>query len=237
MKGYRDDFYLEEAVSNNAFSFSQRHNPRLYVPSLIEGEFTDLWIGDKTVFEDLDEDGVLKSCTGLKNFIKTNWQSIPVYIVDNHNHVFYFWHHAAILGECASGLTLIHIDQHKDSRLPKKLLDPSASKNLAALFEYTNKVLNVGNFIPAALHTGIISKVINITSQKEMEYFQIAEDKRYIIDLDLDFFAPEMDYIKPENKTQFIKKLLPKANLITIATSPFFIDQKLAINYLLKIFS
>jgi len=239
MSGYLNDFYIEKAVSNNAFSFDERKNRRLYVPSLKDGGFEDLIEGDKVVFEDVDEKGVIKSCTGLKNFIRTRWKGIPVYIVDNHNHVFYFWHHAVITGETANGLPLIHIDQHKDSRAPHAYPSPANTHRPAALFTYTNTILNVGNFIPAALRTGVISSVTNITSQKEMDEFRLpaANSPKFILDLDMDFFAPEMDYIKPEIKIAFIQKLLPKAGLITVATSPFFIKQKSAINHLLKIFS
>lgn len=236
MIGYSNNFYIEKAVSNNAFSFAERKNRRLFVPSIKEGGFEDLEEGNEIVFEDADENGKIKSCTGLKNFIKTEWNGIPVYIVDNHNHVFYFWHHAVITGQTAGGLPLIHIDQHKDSREPESYPAPANTRRPAALFTYANTVLNVGNFIPAALRTGVISRVINVTSQKEMDELKLPANK-LILDMDMDFFAPEMDYIKPEIKIAFIKKLLPKASLITVATSPFFINQKSAINHLLKIFS
>ncbi len=253
MHGYIKDFNIEKAVSNNAFSFGSRSNRSLYVPSMVDGDFADLSPGDKTVFEDADENGEIKSCTGLKNFIAARWGGIPVYVVDNHNHAFYFWHYAAAKGEIGYGLPLIHVDQHKDARLPARWLSAEESRNSDAVFNYTNTVLNVGNFVPAALRTGVISGVINVTSQKEMDEFRLplappdvdpstapadsAIFPKYILDLDMDFFAPEMDYIKPENKIALIKKLLPQAALVTVATSPFFMDQKSAINYLLKIFS
>ena len=49
------------------------------------------------------------------------------------------------------------------------------------------------------------------------------------------FFAPEMDYIDNEFKLVVIKKLMSLADVVTIATSPFFIEQNLAINWLKRI--
>jgi hypothetical protein len=46
-----------------------------------------------------------------------------------------------------------------------------------------------------------------------------------ILNLDLDFFAPEMDFIDEEKKVRLIRNLLPKVKYVTIATSPYFIDQ------------
>jgi hypothetical protein len=57
-----------------------------------------------------------------------------------------------------------------------------------------------------------------------------------ILNLDLDFFAPEMDFIDEEKKISLIRYLIPQVKCITIATSPFFIDQGLAIEKLRKIF-
>jgi hypothetical protein len=57
-----------------------------------------------------------------------------------------------------------------------------------------------------------------------------------ILNLDLDFFAPEMDFIPESKKLQIIRNLLPQVACITIATSPFFIDQKRALEALGKVF-
>lgn len=57
---YSQSFFLQEAVGNNAFSFeerSQAREPRLFVPSLIEGTLDDVQIGEEIVFEEF-EDGV-----------------------------------------------------------------------------------------------------------------------------------------------------------------------------------
>jgi hypothetical protein len=58
-----------------------------------------------------------------------------------------------------------------------------------------------------------------------------------ILNLDLDFFQPKLDYIDYNLKKEVIQKLIKKASLITIATSPFFIDQDLALKIMKDLFS
>lgn len=46
-----------------------------------------------------------------------------------------------------------------------------------------------------------------------------------VLNLDLDIFATELDHIPEEKKMKIITNLLKKVKYVTIATSPFFIDQ------------
>jgi homogentisate 1,2-dioxygenase len=46
-----------------------------------------------------------------------------------------------------------------------------------------------------------------------------------VLNIDLDFFAPEMNFIDEEEKLKLIRNLLGKVKCVTIATSPYFIDQ------------
>lgn len=52
---YKKPFYITKPVGNNAFSFDLRTNKTLYVPSVIEGDFNDVEMGNEVVFEDVDE--------------------------------------------------------------------------------------------------------------------------------------------------------------------------------------
>jgi hypothetical protein len=61
--------------------------------------------------------------------------------------------------------------------------------------------------------------------------------ENYILDIDLDFFAPDLDYLNNQLKLKAIKKALPLAKIITIASSPYFIDQQLAFKFLREIFA
>ena len=89
---------------------------------------------------------------------------IPVVIVDNHNHVYYFWYEARKEGVIKDGATLMHLDAHKDERQPEYSLLKPGSEDLEKAFKYTNSVLNVGKYIPLAMEEGLIGKLISITS-------------------------------------------------------------------------
>lgn len=69
------------------------------------------------------------------------------------------------------------------------------------------------------------------------QYMNYTVPENSILNLDLDFFAPEMDFIEEWKKLQCIRNLLPQVQLITIATSPYFIDQARAIEKLKLIFT
>lgn len=235
---YEQEFQITDKISNNAFSFSLRKEPVITVPSLINGDLDDIKIGNKVVFEDIDEKGKLKSCVGLKNFIRTVHPITkkPVIIVDNHNHVFYFWYEARNKKEIKNGSTLIHIDQHKDMREPKRKLVKTISDDLNKVFKYTNEVLNVGNYIPPAIKEGLVENLISVTSESELKENKPKNNDSLIVNIDLDFWAPEMDYIDHKLKIDYTKKWMNKADLITIATSPFFIEQEIAIKVLHELF-
>jgi len=245
---YDRSFFITENISNNSFSFDKRKNPSVFVTDIQDGRIDDVQTGDKIVFEDFDENGELKSCTGLKHFIRLKHPTTgkQIVVVDNHNHVFYFWHEARQRGLLQNNSTLIHIDQHKDMREPSSYLTKSDAEDMKKVFEYTNSVLNVGNYILPAVRDGLVGKVIQITGEKELinhipesgqsiVHFQDLRGTSIILNIDLDFWAPEMDYIDEKLKLDRTKEWMTRADLITIATSPFFIGQDKAINVLHKL--
>jgi len=224
---YKKSFYLTEKSGNNAFAWEQRGpNPRLFVPARKKGKIEDVRVGEKVVFSDLD--GELKQCRGLENFIELDWEGAPTIVVDNHNHVFYFWYEALNKGVIQPGATLIHVDQHKDMR-PAPM--PYQHENLESAFHYTNQVINVGNYIRPAVEEGLIEEVQLVTGESGLEDMSFLGRKNKILNIDLDYFAPELE-IDFEQAKYFIKAHLKEASLVTIATSPFFIDQELALECL-----
>jgi hypothetical protein len=235
---YDRPFKITGKHGNNAFSFERRNKPALHVPSLIEGGLDDAVIGKETVFEDFDEHGTLKSCVGLKHFVRMvhPLTGKPIVIMDNHNHAFCFWHEAREKGWTKDGATLVHIDQHKDMRRPDQLLSKNDSHDLKKVFEYTNSVLNVGNYILPAIEDGLVGKLISITSENDLKNHKPRTYDSLIVNIDLDFWAPEMDYIDPKLKIRRAKECMEVADLVTIATSPFFIDQPLALRILRELF-
>ena len=130
------------------------------------------------------------------------------------------------------GCRLIHVDQHKDMRKPDDYtvdLD-----NLNDVFRYTNKVLNVGNFIQPALKKGVFCDVDIIDSSYG---FDLKPEGEYVLDIDLDIFSKDMDYIPYDFRVDKIKKLIEGAKVITIASSPYFIEQDHAIKVLKELFN
>lgn len=79
---------LTKPLGNNSFSY--RTCRELFIPALREGDFSDVRIGEKMVFEEMEGDTLI-SAVGLESFIHTKWEECDVYIFDNHNHAFAFW--------------------------------------------------------------------------------------------------------------------------------------------------
>lgn len=107
------------------------------------------------------------------------------------------------------------------------------------MWHFVHEQCTVANYIQPAIRHGLIEQVIRIEGENDIEKCENYEPKineSLILNLDLDFFAKELDYIDFNKKRQIILKFARKAQLITIATSPFFIDQDRAIRYLRRIF-
>ena len=124
------------------------------------------------------------------------------------------------------------MDQHKDMREPQDYIVDI--QNLDDVFRYTNEVLNVGNFIQPALKKEIFSQVIIIDSSYS---FDVKVEGEYVLDIDLDIFSRDMDYIPYDFRLNKIKNLIKDAKIITIATSPYFIEQDYAIKVLKELFN
>lgn len=234
---YSKPFYIENPVWNNALSFDERKNKKLYIASEISWTIDDIRLWLETVFEDFDFTWKLVSFNWLQNFIRFEYMWKEVIIFDNHNHAFYFWCEAYSRGIIWKNSNLIHIDEHSDMRDPE--IYPENLDNLQEIFDYTNFVLNVGNYIIPAQKLGIVKEIYQIRSEANIDNFSFENlDKSVsiIVNLDLDFFSPGLDYMNYDNKIAFVKKSIEKADFITIATSPFFIDQELAIKVIKEIF-
>lgn len=226
-------FEITQPVGNNAFSYAQRQNKSIYIPPLIQGTLSDLALCENVVFSEI-EDGVEKNRTGPKNFLYYPYQGKDIFIFDNHNHAFFFWLAGYLQDKIKPGLTLVHIDQHTDMREPDIKPDFSLVKDLhlQKVFKYTNQILNVGNFIKPALKLGLFSDVQVIDSTTG---FEADIPPNYILDIDLDIFSDDMAYIDNDIKIDKIIRYISGAKFITIATSPYFIDQKYTISMLYKL--
>lgn len=242
---YNKWFFIESPVWNNEFSFDKRQNKKLFVPEIIEAKsFDEIKFQDdleKIAFEDFDFDDKLSTNYWLKNFYRFQMWWKEVVLFDNHNHAFYFWYEARSRKIIWDKNILIHIDQHADTRDNDKIISKSDSKNLEKVFDFTNFVLNVWDYIIPAQKEGIIENIVQIRNTKNLEdYLQNFSNKKnnskIILNLDLDFFASELDFIDFELKKKVILDAFEKASYVTVCTSPFFVDQGLAVEKFKEIF-
>lgn len=224
-------FYINEPTGNNIFSYDERINKSIYVPKLIEGTLDDVKVGDKVVFNEIDFEEEINAI-GLKNMVKYDFKGKDVYIFDNHNHAFYFWIKSLNKGMFNKGCKLVHIDQHKDMREPDNY-DVNIN-DIDDVFRYTNYTLNVGNFIKPALYHSIFSEAIIIDSTYG---FEMDVEGEIVLDIDLDIFSKDMEYMSYDLRINKIKEYIERAKVITIASSPFFIEQDYAIKVLKELFN
>lgn len=227
--GYR----IYEQVGNNVFSYSIRKNRIIWVPPLIQGNWTDVKPGDQIVFSEV-EDGVEKNVTGLHSLVYFSRDGKDFFITDNHHHVFMFWVAAIRFGSHPAGLKLIHMDMHKDMRKPAVWPERNW-QTMKEFHDYALHYLNVGNFIAPALHLQFFSEVQFVESSMDFPLV-LPEGSRVVADIDLDLFHPDLSYIPEEEKLSAIIHMIHQSDLVSIATSPFFIPQDLALKYLRKIF-
>ena len=224
-------FYIDKPIGNNKFSYETRNNKKIYVPKLIEGTLEDVVIGNECVFNEIDEEREINAL-GLKNMVMYNFDEKDIYIFDNHNHAFYFWIKSLKNEKFTRGCKLVHVDQHKDMRVPDDYRVDTY--DIDDVFRYTNEVLNVGNFIKPALEHNVFSEVVIIDSSYG---FELDIDGEIVLDIDLDIFSKDMDYIPYNLKIKKIQELIKRAKVITIASSPFFIEQDYAIKVLKELFN
>ena len=57
------------------------------------------------------------------------------------------------------------------------------------------------------------------------EYMNYIPIENSVLNLDIDIFAPELDHIPENKKLDIIRNLLKNVKYVTIATSPYFIEQ------------
>lgn len=223
-------FYIDKALGNNAFSYTKRKQNKIYVAPLIEGTLGDLHIGDKIAFSEMENE-TEKNCYGLNSYLYFRYGKKDIFIFDNHNHAFFFWICGFLQNRIALNSTLLHIDQHKDMRTPEKPPPFTLQKELSlnAVFNYTNFELNVGNYIQPAMELGLYKKIEIIDGAVD---FHKVINFDFILNIDMDIFSSDMAYISDDIKLNFIKAMIKKSNFITIATSPYFIEQAKAIDRL-----
>lgn len=236
---YHQWFYITKPIWNNEFSHAERlalwSEWKIYVPTMTIGSVQNLEVWKEIAFEEIVK-GKLIACKGLKNFIETSYESIPIYIFDNHNHALSFrYQHMKQFEntDLAKPFKVIHIDQHsdiKDNINSFKIENTNPNE----IFHFTNYACNVGNFLTSALNSWLIKECIQVRTETKLHNLDKLDfqNYNYIVDIDIDFREWKNEI---ENDIKIIKNLIKNAAVVTIATSPYFIDQEKAIEITKKI--
>ncbi len=204
----RDSYQLSYPIGNASFA---NPNDKLFVPSVELGDASDLKVGEETVFIDVSEN---LNCRGLDKFIcgKAN-SGIPIFVCDNHNFVLEAWQLIKSLKP-----TLIHIDQHRDEAICQ--CGQGGKIEATRICDYIDY---------AQKNEWIASGFISFTESADLCKISELPSENKIVNIDVDIFDPECTILTLEEKVKFITESARNATLITIATSPGFIDQELSV--------
>lgn len=244
---YSSPRIISTPISNNRLNFDERANRTIVVPSLITGTLDDVITGTETVIE-WEVNGKMTAGKWLQRFVFLKNSRVPTWIMDNHNHAFAFWHEAYWKWYIQKWTLLVHIDQHTDLATPGNFpawKHPEESHE-GIVEEYTNTDLTIADFIVPALATGLISEAVMVTGEdmdasrsfvwEEEQLTKLPPERKTnneklttIVDIDLDYFSQGFDDEKTLATTKY---WIEKADIITIATSPLFIDQEKALTVL-----
>jgi hypothetical protein len=186
-------------------------------------------------FAEKNENWKIEYFHGLKNFLRIEKSDFPpIFIFDNHNHAPVFRYYCIKKSKSNSPI-LIHIDQHSDCWENKNHLNLNREENeLEKVFKFWNEKCNVWNFIPPVIESEIISSQIQIRSTTALQNLKIDKNQNFILDIDLDFCLNWIDRKQIDKESiKLLKEIFIKfwkfALCITIATSPYFLNQEEAI--------
>ena len=227
-------FYLNEECENTRISNCK--TPLRVAPIKKVDKYESLEIDyEHFAFAEKNKNWEMEYFRWLKNFLWMEKSGFPpIFIIDNHNHAITFRYNI-IYSKRFMDVELIHIDQHSDCWENENHLKLNWNENeVEKVFKFCNQKCNVWNFIPPAIESGIIVNQVQIRTTTALQSLKIDKNQNFILDIDLDFCLDWIDRNKINQNT--VKLLKDKFNeiwksalWITIATSPYFLDQKLAI--------
>ena len=234
---YYNWFYLDKESANSKISNCKI--PLRIAPIKTVNNYENPKIDNEHfAFAEKNKNWIIEYFHWLNNFlrIKKN-EDPPIFIFDNHNHAPIFRYYTTKESKLNPPI-LIHIDQHSDCRENKETLTINQNEyNFEKVFYFFNKKCNVWNFIPTSLKSWIISNQIQIRSISALKNLKLKTNENYILDIDLDFCLSWTDRNKTDTnninilKTKF-HKIWNNVLCTTIATSPYFLDQEIAIKIL-----
>jgi hypothetical protein len=201
-----EGYFETENKGNNQFSFYP--GKKIWVSPIQKG--TEFSLGTEIVFSDN-----AKESRGLEAniFGYTEHSNIPFFLCDNHNRVLEAWEHIP------HPFFVVHVDMHYDSQ--KYEGDIQNWKQESTIVNYLD--------IAYKLQWREKEYLCFCNSFVQQDFSILVKKETVVLNLDLDFFDPENTVYSLEEKIEIIAKVLPCVSYITVATSPLFIDQDLAI--------
>ncbi len=177
------------------------------------------------------------------NIVENGWMLLKhnEKMIENSERTAYL-RHSALMCEVTELVEESFIDYWRSCQTDKKFLHSTAfqskwqkMKILQKIDTYTNEVLTIADFIKPALQCGLCgSHEMILTEYGLLNYDSWRLSLSTILDIDLDFRAPEMSIQAYEKTINQVRKFmfLPQIWCITIATSPTYIDQERALEVL-----
>ena len=204
----RPGFWLDYPEGNASFASP---DDRLFVPPVMMGDAADIATGTETVFKDVRE-GLC--CTGLAAFVCGRTASgVPVLVCDNHNFVLEAWRLLQ-----AQQPILVHIDQHRDEAECR--CGPGGEIHQTRVCDYIDYAQRKGWIQP---------EFLSFVQRSDLGKAAAIPATNKVCNIDLDIFHPECTVLTLEEKAMLIRRAAVGASLITIATSPGFVDQERAV--------
>ena len=166
---------------------------------------------------------------GLKNSQVLFLNGKPIYLFDNHNKIVHpFLEYYEVVGK---EFDVVHIDAHDDDALFGGI---KPQKTEIEKVESYIKKTRISDFFDFVSESNLIKKIHRYTKSNNFEEFKKPENP-YILSLDIDIFGVEGDFVDLESKVKIIAKAWFEAEVVCIAMSPGFIDQRFAED-IIKIF-
>ena len=103
------------------------------------------------------------------------------------------------------------------------------------VIQFTNQSCNVWNFIIPAVNCWIVSEVKQLRTEQWLLCFN-KPHMDYLLDIDLDFWEEQMWITDIEWTLKKTRALIQSAKMVTVATSPYFLNQWKAIELINALF-
>lgn len=152
-----------------------------------------------------------------------------IYLFDNHNKILQSF--LEYFESTKKSFDVVHVDAHDDNSLFKgEKINKLSIKDIGGYIGQTS----ISNFFDYVFSTGLINNVHRYTKSSDFKNFKKPKNP-YILSLDIDIFGLEGCFVDIESKIKIIAEAWKYADVICIAMSPGFIDQKYAQN-IVKVF-